>query len=100
MLIADSPHTSHGMIGGIFLARMWIVLPFIFPLRSVPAYSFLPPPLLTVSSSPQVIGYDMNCRRSDGEASGFFSDLGTAWTEAVLNADLTREEREQWADQF
>jgi uncharacterized Zn finger protein len=37
---------------------------------------------------------------SDGEASGFFSDLGTAWTEAVLSADLTREERQQWADQF
>src|SRR5256884_3093231 len=37
---------------------------------------------------------------SDGEASGFFSDLGAAWTEAILSADLTREEREQWADQF
>src|SRR5437762_1861490 len=41
-----------------------------------------------------------NLDDSDGEASGFFSDLGTAWTEAVLSADLTREEREQWADQF
>src|SRR5205807_398341 len=41
-----------------------------------------------------------NLDDSDGEASGFFSDLGTAWTEAILSADLTREEREQWADQF
>ena len=41
-----------------------------------------------------------NLDDSDGEASGFFSDLGTAWTEAILSADLTREERERWADQF
>ena len=41
-----------------------------------------------------------NLDDSDGEASGFFSDLGTAWTEAILSSDLTREEREQWADQF
>lgn len=41
-----------------------------------------------------------NLDDSDGEASGFFSDLGAAWTEAILSADLTREEREQWADQF
>src|SRR6266571_9227654 len=41
-----------------------------------------------------------NLDDSDGEASGFFSDLGTAWTEAILSADLTREEREQWADQL
>lgn len=41
-----------------------------------------------------------NLDDSDGEVSGFFSDLGTVWTEAVLSADLTREEREQWADQF
>ena len=41
-----------------------------------------------------------NLDDSDGEASGFFSDLGTAWTEAILSADLTREEREEWADQF
>src|SRR6266700_6725305 len=26
--------------------------------------------------------------------------LGAAWTEAILRADLTREEREQWADQL
>ncbi len=37
---------------------------------------------------------------SDGEASGFFNDLGAAWTEALLSADLTREERESWADQL
>jgi hypothetical protein len=41
-----------------------------------------------------------NLDDSDGEASGFFSDLGTAWTEAILSADLTRQERERWADQF
>jgi len=34
---------------------------------------------------------------SDGEASGFFQDLGPAWTEAILTADLTSEEREAWA---
>ena len=41
-----------------------------------------------------------NLDDSDGEASGFFSDLGKAWTEAILSADLTREEREGWADQL
>src|SRR6266566_6094526 len=41
-----------------------------------------------------------NLDDSDGEASGFFSDLGTAWTEAILSADLTHQERERWADQF
>src|SRR5205085_6829724 len=41
-----------------------------------------------------------NLDDSDGEASGFFSDLGTAWTEAILSANLSREEREKWADQF
>ena len=41
-----------------------------------------------------------NLDDSDGEASGFFSDLGTAWTEAILSADLTRKERERWADQL
>ena len=34
---------------------------------------------------------------SDGEASGFFQDLGPAWTEAILTADLTSEERKAWA---
>lgn len=42
----------------------------------------------------------VNLDDSDGEASGFFEGLGVAWTEAILSADLTREEREQWADQF
>lgn len=41
-----------------------------------------------------------NLDDSDGEASAFFDDLGTAWTEAILSTDLTREERERWADQF
>src|SRR2546421_3900841 len=41
-----------------------------------------------------------NLDASDGEASGFFGDLGTAWMEAILSADLTREEREGWADRF
>jgi uncharacterized Zn finger protein len=41
-----------------------------------------------------------NLDDSDGEASGFFSDLATAWMEAILSADLTRVEREGWADQF
>jgi hypothetical protein len=41
-----------------------------------------------------------NLDDSDGEASGFFGDLGTVWTEAILSADLKREEREEWADQF
>src|SRR6266700_5178207 len=48
----------------------------------------------------EYLGEWENLDDSDGEASGFFSDLGTAWTEAVLSADLTREEREGWADQF
>src|SRR2546421_1621953 len=41
-----------------------------------------------------------NLDDSDGEASGFFSDLGKAWTEAILSVDLTRKEREKWADQL
>ncbi len=41
-----------------------------------------------------------NLDDSDGEASSFFNGLGKAWTEAVLSAELTREERQQWADQF
>jgi uncharacterized Zn finger protein len=41
-----------------------------------------------------------NLDDSDGEASGFFSDLGIVWTEVILSADLTREEREGWADRF
>jgi uncharacterized Zn finger protein len=34
---------------------------------------------------------------SDGEASGFFEDLGPAWAEALLTADLTPAERRTWA---
>ncbi len=41
-----------------------------------------------------------NLDDSDGEASSFFDGLGKAWTEAVLSAELMREERLQWADQF
>ena len=48
----------------------------------------------------EYLGEWENLDDSDGEASGFFSDLGPAWTEAVLSADLTREEREGWADRF
>ncbi len=32
--VAGSPHTSQGMIGGLFLANSWIVLPFISTSRS------------------------------------------------------------------
>jgi uncharacterized Zn finger protein len=48
----------------------------------------------------EYLGEWENLDDSDGEASGFFSDLATVWTEAILSADLTREEREGWADQF
>ena len=34
---------------------------------------------------------------SDGYASGFFQDLGEAYTEAILSADLTPTERDTWA---
>jgi uncharacterized Zn finger protein len=37
---------------------------------------------------------------SDGYASGFFGELGTAWTEAGLVADLSPAEREQWAQRL
>ena len=37
---------------------------------------------------------------SDGDASGFFSELGPAWTEALLTADLTADERAEWADRL
>lgn len=33
---------------------------------------------------------------SDGEASGFFGEVGPIWTEAILAADLTLEERRAW----
>ena len=38
-----------------------------------------------------------NMDDSDGEASGFFYDLGPAWTEALLSADLSSKERKSWA---
>ncbi|RMF93571.1 MAG: SWIM zinc finger domain-containing protein [Nitrospinota bacterium] len=34
---------------------------------------------------------------SDGEASAFFADMAPVWTEALLTADLTLEERQAWA---
>ncbi|UCC64258.1 MAG: hypothetical protein JSV36_04170 [Anaerolineae bacterium] len=34
---------------------------------------------------------------SDGYAGGFFGELGEAWTEAALAADLSPAEREGWA---
>jgi len=38
---------------------------------------------------------------SDGEVGDFYeADLGPAWTEAILTADLTEEERELWADKL
>lgn len=41
-----------------------------------------------------------NLDDSDGEASAFFEDLGPVWTEALLTADLTPEERQAWARQL
>jgi uncharacterized Zn finger protein len=37
---------------------------------------------------------------SDGYASDLFNDLGPAWTEALLTADLTPEERRMWANRL
>src|SRR5262249_23718142 len=37
---------------------------------------------------------------SDGELGAFFSDLGLAWAEALLTADLGAAERETWADKL
>src|SRR5712692_4529845 len=37
-----------------------------------------------------------NLDDSDGEASDFFSDLGPAWTEALLSADISDKERKSW----
>ncbi len=37
---------------------------------------------------------------SDGDASAFFEDLGTVWTEALLSADLSPEERRAWAEKL
>jgi uncharacterized Zn finger protein len=37
---------------------------------------------------------------SDGEASAFFEELGAAWTEAILTAELTLPERSAWAQKL
>lgn len=37
---------------------------------------------------------------SDGEVSDFFYDLGPLWTEALLSADLTAAEREEWVEKL
>ncbi len=37
---------------------------------------------------------------SDGEASSFFEKLGAMWTEALLTADLTTTEREEWVERL
>ncbi len=33
---------------------------------------------------------------SDGEVGGFFEEVGAAWTEALLSAELTQREQENW----
>jgi uncharacterized Zn finger protein len=38
-----------------------------------------------------------NLDDSDGEASGFFTDLGPTWAEALLSVDLSSQERKTWA---
>jgi len=42
----------------------------------------------------------VNLDDSDGEASGFFSELGGVWLDAALSADLPAAEREQWAEKL
>jgi hypothetical protein len=37
---------------------------------------------------------------SDGYAGGFFGDLGEAWSEACLVADLSPAERREWAQRL
>lgn len=37
---------------------------------------------------------------SDGELGEFFSDLGLLFTEAILSVDLSRQERNEWADKL
>src|SRR5260370_21783886 len=37
---------------------------------------------------------------SEGEARACSDDLGPAWTEALLSADLTSQERKSWAKQM
>ena len=41
-----------------------------------------------------------NLDGSDGETGDFFGDLGRAWVEAILSADLTQKERKTWADRL
>src|SRR5258708_26753472 len=41
-----------------------------------------------------------NLDDSDGEASGFFQDLGPIWTEALLSMDLSSRERKVWASKL
>src|SRR5206468_2249824 len=41
-----------------------------------------------------------NLDDSDGEASGFFQDLGPIWTEALLSVDLSSRERKVWASKL
>ncbi len=41
-----------------------------------------------------------NLDDSDGEASGFFHDLGPIWTEALLSADLSSKECKVWASKL
>lgn len=54
-------------------------------------------PILEAITAEYVEGWTM-LDDSDGEVSSFFYDLGPIWTEALLSADLTAEERESWAD--
>src|SRR5712692_3114654 len=56
--------------------------------------------ILLEAITEEYIGEWENLDDSDGEASAFFDDLGTAWTEALLSADLTSQERKSWAKQM
>jgi uncharacterized Zn finger protein len=56
--------------------------------------------ILLEAITEEYIGEWENLDDSDGEASAFFEDLGTAWTEALLSADLTSQERKSWAKQL
>ncbi|HET6567786.1 MAG TPA: SWIM zinc finger family protein [Rhodothermales bacterium] len=42
----------------------------------------------------------INLDDSDGEASGLFVDLAPAWTEALLTADLSADERADWVEKL
>ena len=56
--------------------------------------------ILLEAITEEYVGEWENLDDSDGEASAFFDDLGTAWTEALLSADLTSQERKFWAKQM